>query len=53
MIGDGTLKWWVEKQGKCCMGKEHFVSCATSVAGLGLVSGREGIDHNSGSCREL
>lgn len=53
MIGEGMLKWCVEKRGRCCMGKMHLVSCATSEAGLGFFSGREGIDHNSGSYREL
>lgn len=47
------LKLWMEKQGRCCMGKKHLVSYATNEADLGFLSGREGVGHNSGSYREL
>lgn len=49
----GLCKQWVEKQGEHCMGEKNFVSCATSDSGLELLLDSEGIDHNSGSYREL
>lgn len=53
MMEDGTLKTVCGEAREMLQGGKHFVSCATSDAGLELLSGMDGIDHNSGSYREL